>query len=49
MSKKLKKGALSWALYDWANSAFSLTIMSGFFPIFFKDFWSEGVEPTVST
>ena len=40
---------LSWALYDWANSAFATTVMAGFFPIFFKEFWNHGVEATVST
>ena len=40
---------LSWALYDWANSAFATTVMAGFFPAFFQRFWSLGVDPTVST
>lgn len=33
---------LSWALYDWGNSAFATTVMAGFFPIFFKQYWSTG-------
>src|SRR5512133_583338 len=44
-----KKQIFSWCLYDWANSAFALTVMAGFFPVFFKTFWSAGVEPTMST
>jgi UMF1 family MFS transporter len=43
------KGALSWAMYDWANSAFSTVVQAGFFPIFFKNFWSKGAEVTEST
>src|SRR3990172_5972781 len=43
------KKVLSWALYDWANSAFATTVMAGFFPIFFKEYWSEGVDATFST
>ena len=43
------KAALSWALYDWANSSFATTVMAGFFPIFFKDYWSKGTEATEST
>jgi UMF1 family MFS transporter len=43
------KGALSWAMYDWANSAFSTVVQAGFFPIFFKNFWSTGAEVTEST
>lgn len=37
-----KRQIFSWALYDWANSAFALVIMAGFFPIFFRDYWSAG-------
>lgn len=36
-------------MYDWANSSFSTTVMAGFFPVFFKEFWSYGVDATVST
>lgn len=39
----------SWSLYDWANSAFATTIMAGFFPVFFKKYWSAGVDVNVST
>ncbi len=51
----LNKGLLgnrqirSWALYDFANSAFATTVMAGFFPLFFKQYWSGGVDATVST
>ncbi|MES9979056.1 MAG: MFS transporter, partial [Candidatus Thiodiazotropha sp. 6PLUC5] len=40
---------LSWTLYDWANSAFATTVMAGFFPVFFKQYWSVGVAATEST
>ena len=40
---------LSWALYDWANSAFATVVMAGFFPVFFKKYWSGGLEVTEST
>jgi len=43
------KAIFSWAMYDWANSAFATTVMAGFFPIFFKQFWSIGADPTLST
>jgi UMF1 family MFS transporter len=36
-------------MYDWANSAFATTVMAGFFPIFFKEFWNYGVNPNLST
>ena len=38
-----------WALYDWGNSAFATTVMAGFFPIFFKQYWSYGTDVNVST
>ena len=43
------KKVVSWALYDWANSAFATTVMAGFFPIFFKQYWSAGTDVTTST
>jgi UMF1 family MFS transporter len=39
----LKKQVLSWALYDWANSAFATTVVAGFFPVFFS-FLSEDLS-----
>ncbi|MGL1890349.1 MAG: MFS transporter [Spirochaetaceae bacterium] len=39
---KIDKKVLSWSLYDWANSAFATTVMAGFFPTFFKSYWSTG-------
>lgn len=44
-----KKAIFGWSMYDWANSAFATTIMAGFFPVFFKQFWSAGADATVST
>ena len=43
------RGVWAWAFYDWANSAFATTVMAGFFPVFFKQFWSSGVAATEST
>ena len=45
----LRRPVLGWALYDWGNSAFATTVMAGFLPVFFKQYWSAGVPPTVST
>ena len=47
--KDQKRSIWSWALYDWANSAFATTIIAGFFPIFFKNYWANPDAPTVST
>lgn len=43
------KKILSWALYDWGNSAFATTVIAGFFPIFFKSYWAHGVAAQDST
>lgn len=46
---KGKKAIWGWAMYDWANSAFATTVMAGFFPVFFKEYWSAGADVNVST
>jgi len=41
---------ISWAFYDWANSAYATTVIAGFFPIFLKDYWvPAGTAETIST
>lgn len=40
---------IAWALYDWANSGFATTVMAGFFPLFFKQFYCSGTDPALST
>jgi MFS-type transporter involved in bile tolerance (Atg22 family) len=45
----LRRPVVAWALCDWANSAFATTVMAGFFPVFFKQYWSAGTEASVST
>ncbi len=43
------KAVFGWVWYDWANSAFATTVMAGFFPIFFKTYWSAGTDVNQST
>ncbi|MEJ0035530.1 MAG: MFS transporter [Gammaproteobacteria bacterium] len=45
----LRRPVIGWALCDWANSAFATTVMAGFFPLYFKQFWNAGVAATEST
>ena len=47
--KEDKKKIYSWAFYDWANSAYSTTVMAGFFPIFFEKFYSNPNDVIQST
>lgn len=49
MSYKINKTTFSWALYDWANSAYATVILAGFFPLFFKQYWSDATNVSQST
>ncbi|MEO0337346.1 MAG: MFS transporter, partial [Pseudomonadota bacterium] len=49
MLSHIKKPYFSWALYDWANSAFATTVIAGFFPIFFKSYWGKDLSVNEST
>lgn len=49
MFKNLDRQVISWALYDWANSSFATVVLAGFFPLFFKAYWSAGTDVNVST
>ncbi|MBU1218070.1 MFS transporter [bacterium] len=44
-----KKTVTSWALYDWADSTYATTVMAGFFPLFFKTYYSANADVTLST
>ena len=44
-----KRSIYAWAMYDWANSAYATTVMAGFFPLFFKEYFSASTDVTVST
>ncbi|WJW76407.1 MFS transporter [Thiohalobacter sp. IOR34] len=43
------KVVVSWALYDWANSAFSTLVIAGFFPVLFKQYWGPTADVTLSS
>ncbi len=45
----MNRDTFSWALYDWGNSAYATAVMAGFFPVFFKEYWSAGTETTTSS
>lgn len=34
----------AWSMYDWANSAFTTTVMAGFVPVLFKEYWGAGAD-----
>ena len=49
MLEHLNKKTFSWALYDWANSAYATVVLAGFFPLFFKEYWSDTTNVSTST
>ena len=38
----ISRKAVAWALYDWANSSFALSVLAVLFPIFLGSYWSAG-------
>ena len=40
--KFLDRQVIAWALYDWGNSAFALSVLAVLFPLFLGSFWSSG-------
>ncbi len=36
-------------MYDWANSAFATTVIAGFYPVFFNQYWSHGADTNMTT
>lgn len=41
-SKILTKQVITWALYDWANSAFALSVLAVLFPLVLGNYWGVG-------
>lgn len=46
---RMSREERSWVLYDVANSAFTLIVITTFMPIFFKDYASSGADTATST
>jgi MFS transporter, UMF1 family len=44
MIKNDKKTINGWAMFDWANSAYSLVISTAIFPTYFKNVFENGVQ-----
>jgi UMF1 family MFS transporter len=44
-----RRKVLAWSFYDWANSAFATVVISGFFPVFFTQFWAVDLSAAQST
>ncbi|MEO0573848.1 MAG: MFS transporter [Pseudomonadota bacterium] len=44
MSRVMRRPVIGWALYDCANSAFALSVITTFYPLFFRSAWSTGAD-----
>src|SRR5690349_15640384 len=44
-----KRNVWGWALYYWANHSYQTSIITVFFPIFFKQYWFSSAPATLST
>ena len=45
----INRKVIAWALYDWANSAFALSVLAVLFPLFNSNYWSAGDPATSAT
>ena len=45
----MTKQEKSWILYDWANSSYTLIVVTAIFPIFFKNFAAFGIKENIAT
>jgi len=45
----LNKRVIGWALYDWANSAFALSVLAVLFPLVLGNYWSIGDDGAAVT
>ena len=45
----LNRKVLAWAFYDWANSAFALSVLAVLFPLFLGSYWSGGDPGSAAT
>ena len=48
-NKEYKKKVDSWAMYDWANSAFYVVIVTAIFPVYFSKVAGAGLEGNLPT
>ena len=48
-NKFLNRQIIAWAMYDWGNSAFALSVMAVLFPLFLGPYWSAGDPDPVVT
>ena len=48
-TKALNRRTIAWALYDWANSSFALSVLAVLFPLVLRNYWSSGDDAAAVT
>ncbi len=48
-TKALNSKTIAWAFYDWANSAFALSVLAVLFPLVLGNYWSVGDDGATVT
>jgi UMF1 family MFS transporter len=48
-SKLITRKVITWALYDWANSAFALSVLAVLFPLVLGNYWGAGDSGVTAT
>lgn len=48
-TKSLNRRTIAWALYDWANSSFALSVLAVLFPLVLRNYWSSGDDAAAVT
>ena len=48
-TRGLNRRTIAWALYDWANSSFALSVLAVLFPLVLGNFWSIGDDGAAVT
>lgn len=43
-ARSRRRQELAWALYDWGNSAYALSVLTVFFPVFLGRYWIDGAN-----
>ena len=48
MNPIINRQVMAWALYDWGNSAFALSVLAVLFPLFLGSYWSVGDDGSLT-
>ncbi len=48
-NRESQRAIWGWSMYDWANSAFTTTVLAGFFPVFFQRVYNDGADHVIVT